>query len=456
MEHCVDFMPDREVQKSMARVVRDCLISNSRNIPSEQIFSRLQQVRAEFALGLLQRLVEVRSRGTDVFRLLGVAWDATRSRFPTYESALLNDDTEYYGSLLNIIFLSLQFHVASPSRAAPEAISKKPEVSSDLEIVLDIIKCVVAQGFRSLTTYLLDEPQKCSPKHFATLNVILQTSLRVKDADRIYEQLAYSLAENDAIRYATTLFSWSYRFTVEGDPIYGELSILFLLELSCVPMMAEQMAVEGVLMKLSTYQLTEILRQPQGYGPFEPIPRLFSIWQAGILPLCLNLLYHVSRAAPEVAAFLNQFEGQLRRASEAFSSSHPTTISSSFATGHSTLASSPPLKRISLSIASEASSLALISMILQKFRDAGPSAGVDAQHVQQLKWDKEKVKDDVEALLEKRTLLRARITATNEKELLMAHQEPTHPSSGSENLLEEKIVKELRTAVMCMGSGEGA
>src|SRR5436190_10551723 len=149
-------------------------------------------------------------------------------------------------------------------------------------------------------------------------------------------------------------------------------------------MMAEQMAVEGVLMKLSTYKLTDILRQPQGCGPFDPIPRLFSIWQAGILPLCLNLLYHVGRAAPEVAAFLNQFEGQLQRASGAFSSSHPTAVPSTFATSHSLLASSQSLKRISLSMASEASSLALVSMILQKFRDAGPSVGVDANQVQQL------------------------------------------------------------------------
>jgi nuclear pore complex protein Nup188 len=107
-------------------------------------------------------------------------------------------------------------------------------------------------------------------------------------------------------------------------------------------------------------------------------------------------------------------------------------------------------------MALEASSLALVSTILQKFRDAGPGAGVDVQEVQQLKWDKERVKDDIEALLEKRAVLRARIAATNEKELLMARQEPVNRSSGSENLLEEKIVKELQTVVTCLGGGEGA
>ena len=59
MEHCADFMVDREVQKSMAFVVRNCLQANTQNIPQEAIFERIQQTRVEFAQTLLQRLVEV-------------------------------------------------------------------------------------------------------------------------------------------------------------------------------------------------------------------------------------------------------------------------------------------------------------------------------------------------------------------------------------------------------------
>ncbi|OJD16527.1 hypothetical protein AJ78_03304 [Emergomyces pasteurianus Ep9510] len=453
IEHCADFMSDREIQKSMARVVRQCLISNSQTNPDENIFYKVQQIRAEFALALLQRLNDAGSKGAEVFELLGIAWDATRFRNPSYETALLNSDTEYYGLLLNIIFLALQFHVAGPSRSTPEAVTRKPEISSDLSIVLEIIKVVVAQGFRSLTTYLHDEPQKCSPKDFAILTAILQTALRVKDADRIYEQASFHLADCDTPRYAATLFSWSYQLTVEGDPVYGELSILFLLELSCIPMMAEQMAADGILAKLSTFRLTDVLRQPHGCGPFDPIPRLYAIWNSGFLPLCLNLLYSVGRAAPEVAAFINQFEGQLRRASISFSFSQPTTASS--------LSNSQPVlsqraKRLSLGMATEACSLALISLIINKFRAAGASTGVDAQSIQELKWDGTQVKDDIESLLEKRSVLRSRIAATNEKELAMSRREPFDRTTGCQTQLEEKIVKELQTAVMCLASEEAA
>lgn len=443
MEHCADFIVDREVQKSMALVVRNCLEANTQSVPHEAIFERIQQARAEFAQTLLQRLVEIGCRGAEVFSLLGVVWDALRSRHPTYEEALINDDSEYYRSLLNVLFLTLQFHLDGPSRAAPETLSKKAEVSSDLSLVGEIVQTVVAGGFKALTTYLHDQPEKCTPKDFAIITAILQTCLQVKNSDRIYEHIVFHIADSDTARHATSLFSWADQLLVDGDPVYGELSISFLVKLSTIPMLAEHLAVEAVLMRLSTCRLTAILQQPKGAGPFDPIPKLYSIWSGGILPLCLNLLHHVIRMAPEVSAFLNQFEGQLARASD------------SFAAGHTMVGSVPTAGRISLSMASEVSSLALISFILDRLREAGASLGVDPQSIQELKWDKAQVKEDIEELLERKQNLRARITPTTEKEVELARQKPANSASGTENRLEEKIVGQLSAAMMCLVSDEG-
>ncbi|KAI1943479.1 hypothetical protein LOZ66_000061 [Ophidiomyces ophidiicola] len=456
IEHCGDFMPDRGVQMSMVSVVRHCLTANSRSVPNENLFCKLHQIRAEFALALLQRLVQIQSKGNETFSLLQVVWDTIQFRHSTYETALANDDSEYYGMLLNILFLTLQFHVVGRTPPIPDTVTGKPEVSGHLAIVLDIVKVIIAGGFRSLTTYLHDEPQKVLPKDFALLTAILQTTLKVKNVDRIYEQIAFHLANCDTIRYACTLFSWSYKLTVDGDPLYGELSILYLLELSCIPMMAEQMAVEGILVKLSTYRLTDVLRQPQGCDPFDQTPRLFTIWQAGILPLCLNLLYHVGRAAAEVSAFLNQFEGQLRRASDAFAIGHPTAVGNTFvpSSPHRGIPSAQSVKHLSLGIATEACSLGLISMIIRKFRKAGPSAGVDAERIQEIQWDHAQVKEDIEILLEKKSILRSRIGPTNEKEMTWSQTKPSTPTGGAGSLLEEKIVHELQTALSCIAGGE--
>ncbi|EAW07523.1 nucleoporin [Aspergillus clavatus NRRL 1] len=441
-EHCADFIADREVQKSMALVVQSCLEANINGVPQEVIFEKIQQTRVDFAQALLQRLVEAEAKGAEVFGLLKVAWDALRTRRTTYEEALANDDTEYYRSLLNVLFLALQFHLDGPSRTAPEALSKKAEFPSDLTLVVEIVKTVVAQGFRSLTTYLHDQPDKCAPKDFAILTAILQTSLQIKHADRLYEHIVYFIEDNDTARHAMSLFSWSDQLAVAGDPVYGELSILFLVKLSTLPMLAEHLAVEAVLTRLSTCRLTNYLRQPRGFGPFDQVPRIYAIWTTGFLPLCLNLLYHVLRTAPEVAAFLNQFEGQLKRASESFIASRSAVTADS------------PARRISLSMASEAYSLALISFILNRFREAGASAGVDAQSIQELKWDKSQVKEDIEELLERRQTLRARIVATNEKEVELARQKPLNPASGAENRLEEKVVSELKATLVCLGGEE--
>lgn len=435
-------MTDREVQKSMALVVQSSLVANTRSVPQEAIFERIQQTRVDFAQALIQRLVEIGAKGAEVFGLLRVVWDTLRTRRASYEDALVNEDTEYYRSLLNVLFLALQFHLDGPTRAAPETLNKKAEISSDLTLVVEITKNVVAQGFKALTTYLHDQPQKCTPKDFAILIAIMQSSLQVKHADRLYEHIVFHIEDNDTARYATSLFSWADQLAVAGDPIYGELSISFLVKLSTIPMLAEHLAVETVLMRLSTCRLTDILRQPKGFGPFDPIPRLYTIWTSGILPLCLNLLYHVIRTAPEVAAFLNQFEGQLNRAAESFSA------------GRATAASGPAIRKICLSMTSEVYSLALITFILDRFREAGASAGVDASSIQELKFDKGQVKEDIEELLERKQALRARIVATSEKEVEMARQKPVDIASGAENRLEEKIVGELRAALVCLGNEE--
>lgn len=442
IEHCADFIPDREIQKSMAVVAQNCLEANTRGVPQEAIFERIQQVRVDFAQTLLQRLVEVEARGAEVFKLLEVVWKALRNRHATYEDALVNDDTEHHRSLLNVLFLALQFHLAGPSRAAPETLSKKAEVSSDLTVVVEIVKIVVAQGFKSLTTYLHEQPEKCTPKDFAIITAILQTCLQVKNADRLYEHIAFHIEDNDTARNATTLFSWADQLAVAGDPVYGELSVAILVKLSTLPMLAEHLAVEAVLMNLSTCRLTNILRQPKGFGPFDPVPRLYTIWTGGFLPLCLNLLFNVIRTAPEVAAFLNQFEGRLARSAEDFSM------------GHGTAASAPATRWISLGMASEAYSLALISFILDRFREAGASAGVDAQAIQDLNWDKAQVKDDIEELLGRRSALRGRIVATSEKEVEWSRQKPLDTSSAAENRLEEKVVSELKATVACLGGEE--
>ena len=432
-------MADREIQKSMASVVQQCLVANTRGVPSEAIFERIQEIRVEFAQVLLQRLVEFGVKGTEFFSLLRDVWDAMLARYSNYEDALINNETEYYRSLLNVLFLALQFHVHGRAGSS-ETAGKEDVVSSHLSLITEIVRTAVAQGFKSLTTYLHEQPEKCQPKDFAIVIAILQTCLQVRNVDRIFEHISFHIEDNDACRYACTLFSWADQLAINGDPVFGELAISFLVKFSTLPSLAEYLAVEAVLAQLSTCRLTSIIQQhPTGLGPFSMPPRLYSIWTTGILPLCLNLVYHVTRMAPEVAAFLNQFEAQLTRTASAFAEANRP------ATGRNGVA-----HRITLSMASEMYTLGLISFVLHRLREAGPSAGMDSQTIQRLKWDVRQVREDMDFLLERRNLLRVMITATNEKEEELARQRPTAAGSSSQSRLEERIASQMIAAVACL------
>ena len=95
-EHCTFFSQDLEVQKVMAVVVQNLLTANTTSPPSEQMFETLFQTRAEFALVMIRRLAEIKSKGSEFSGLLSAAWNALRFRNTTYEFAIDNDDLLYF------------------------------------------------------------------------------------------------------------------------------------------------------------------------------------------------------------------------------------------------------------------------------------------------------------------------------------------------------------------------
>lgn len=414
------------------------------------------QVRADFAFVLLQKLVEVKSTEPEVKALLSISWDTIRASGTDLALAMNGNDADYYRSLLKILFLALQFHVGTSTSTAPTS-EKNPSdsqtASSSISraaletarTVVEIITTLIVPGFRSLTTVLHDDSQRSSSlaADFAILTAILQTSLRIPGIENFHSKIVNHLANDQTARYAITLFSWSDQLTIDGDPIYGELSILFFLELSSIHSLAEYLATEGILTHLSNATITNHFRRPNGSGPFDEPYRLYAIWSRGLLPLCLNLVNAIgAQMAAEIAAFLNQFPNQLARASNCLDSKPPAA------------ATNPTATYITLAMASEIHSLALITFILDNYRAAGASAGVVASDIPELRWERAQVKEDVEGWLQGRQALRERIVPVTETEELWVRQEPARgTASGAENKLEEKVVGELRAALVCLGNG---
>lgn len=405
----------------------------------EAIFNDLIQTRANLALSLLQKLVQGGSTIPEVRGLLTIVWDAIHGLDSSYGTALAAGDAQYYRTLLKMLFLTLRVQPTSSEaadKASPANTTSKEEAAkiatsaAIVQLALDIVQRVVAEDFRVIVTAIHDGPANVSPEDIALVTAILQACLRIPGMEFCHSQIVHNMVLCETARVATTLFSWSDKLAADGDPIYGELSMLFLLELSSMPAMAEQLAIEGVLGQISTASLTTYMRRgkaspvAEGSGP----QRCYNVWVRGILPLLLNLLHAVGASiAAEVALFLRQFPVLLEQSAQALEAPDANRTTS--------VRSRPIL----YNSASEANSVALITHILSIFR----TSLIGINEIPEVTWDNAGVLEDVEFWLASRHLLRERIVPLGPKEVDMSRQKSNATDLGCQNRLEERVVVEL-------------
>jgi nuclear pore complex protein Nup188 len=433
-----------EFQKSLAVVVKGCLESNLETGPPEAIFEALAQSRADLAFALTQKITETVRTGPEAQSLLEPAWNILRAQAPDLGVALSGSDAHYTRTLLKTLYLALQAH--APSSTRKKSAATHADVSSLLAItttVQEVLAIVVAQGFRSLTKELLDNSIEILPADFALIIAIMRTALQIPDIPKHPEYLVTHFTHDGTARYACTLISWADQLAIKtNEPLYGELGMTFLTELSTVPGLAESIATGDTLAQISSANLIQIFRREGGFGPFTEPRTMYAIWTRTILPLALNLLTAVGApVAAEVSAFLNQFRAQLIRSSSIFDEKP-----------------SAPLKQepfhITLAMASDVHSMALLVSILDRYRDAGPSAGIVATDISELAWNRQQVKGDLEDWLARRGALRENIVATTEREEVWAREKVNDKDSGAESRLEEKIVDEMTAALAILGAEE--
>lgn len=427
--------------KALVKVVKDCMTANANSALPEALFGQLMVSRADLAYVLLKKLVEAKIEVADARELLHPIWDAIRACSPDFDTIFSSSQVDYYRSLLRILYLALHFHLQTgPEQDADASFrssfragvpqSKATHTEPISSKLLEILSDTVAKGFRSLATQLHAEPDTVTPSDFALLTALLQRITAIPEMSKFQSQAALLFANSNTVRYATSLFSWSDKLTLQNgsgvaDPIYGELSLLFILSLSSLQSLAETMAAEGILSQLNTANIMNYYRRRGGMGPTDSPYRLHSIWTKGILPLCLNLILSVGAPiAGEISSFLNQFQEQLLRSSNALNSRYPT--------------------KISLALAAETHSLALLSSILDNFRAQGPRLGIQAGDVPPLEWDRDNVKEDIEGWMARKGALRERVVV----DVGMARE-----------VVEDKVLAELVAAGACLGlkaAGAGA
>jgi nuclear pore complex protein Nup188 len=429
----------------LVKVAIDCLKANSKSQLQEEIFLKLAQTRADFAIVLVQRLIQANSTVEDMKTLLTTVWTTIESLRGSFERVVPEADALYYRSLLKLLFLAVRIHAEAkpqPSKENFGASLLMAESATIVPTIINILKYVVSMGLRELVTAVHDSPADSSPEDIALLTGIMQSCLRIPGIELYHPQIVSMMITNSTARVATTLFSWSDTLAIDGDPIYGELSILFLLELSSIPLMAEQLAVDGLIGHISSANITTYLRRGN-VSPFADgagLQRCYSIWARGILPLLLNLLDAVQGSlATEVAVFLNQFQSLLTQCEQALDAPETNRI----------MPQGQP-KYITLITCSEVHSVALLIFILNGFREA-LMGSVD---VPEVKWDAAGVLENVEFWLGSRALLRERLLPMGDREVDMVRKKVTAGNAVSK--LEEKVMAELVGIRDVLSGGDNA
>ncbi|KAL9093379.1 MAG: hypothetical protein Q9159_000233 [Coniocarpon cinnabarinum] len=441
-----DAADDDRIPKKLAYVAHECLEANKESEEAQSVFTDLRSLRMELATAIVQKLVGMQYAAGGMHSLLDAAWDVLRAGKPDFESAFAGDEVGYYRKCVKLLLLCVRAYAVS-NLLTPSAtgIDTQPhvDVHGKVSIMLEIAVQVVAKGFRSLASQLHEQPATILPADFVLLTSLLQVLLQVQGAENtlLFPQLAIKLADFNVGRYATALFSWSDRITsYDQDPVYGEISVTFLAEMSVLPSLAETLATDGVLSRLNVANIMTCYQRSGGAGPFDVPRRMHKIWTRGILPLVLNVLIAVGAPiAAEVATFLNNFTPQLELASNALDGKSTAPSQASVVGG------------VTYNAACEAHTLSLLASLLDRYRVN------DDADIPELRWDRAAVKEDVETWVQgTRAYLRERIMPTDEKEVALLR---TQPIGGGKEVcevrsrLEEAVWKELKGAYLVLNGG---
>lgn len=414
----------------MLQVAEQCFEANQRPQPPENIFVVLAHSRANLALTLLQRLADCSLLPKDISQLLSLVSATVNG----VENPWSKEQISYFRTLLKILFVVLRgskhSNNAAPQKPAPES----PVAVTQL--VLTTLDRVVARSFRNLAALVHEPDAATTPEDLALITAILQACLSVPGIEQCQLQVLNIMSSHDILQVATSLFSWSDRLAAQGDPIYGELALLLLLELSALPALAEQLACDGLLGHLTSAKLAGFMRRPN-VSPLADsagAARCYAVWAKGVLPLLLNILGALGATiAPEVAYVLNQFPNLLRASVDRLQAPGLSRTVPLTTTGNNSTGGGSPFV-VTLVAVSEVHSLALLTRVLGALRAA------NSRDIPEVVWDAGAVLENVEFWLASRKVLRERLLPLGPREAEWRAVAAASGEGGCENRLEEKAV----------------
>ncbi|KAI0415775.1 nucleoporin subcomplex protein binding to Pom34-domain-containing protein [Xylaria grammica] len=436
-------LPDNDtLKKQSLQVAQQCLEANQDIQSHDQVFERLAESRVNLSLMLVQRVVDNSPSAGDVVQLLNSLW-ATAS---SYQEPYTTQNISIYRTLLRLLYVTLRALVRSYGQTNFNASVRDSQGNSISpaavsQTVLSILDIVVCKGFRTVVALIHDSDAAVSTGDVVMINAILQACLCIPGMDQSQTQILNIMAAHNTVQAAVSLYSWADKLAEQGDPIYGELALLFLLELSTLPLIAEQLACDGLLDQITSANLATHLRRPN-VSPFADsvgLQRCYSIWAKGIVPILMNMLSALGATiAPEVAYVLNQFPNLLQSSIDRFE-----TPGDNQRRGRRDMAFVTPLS------VAEIHSLALVIQVLGALRTN------NARDIPAVEWDSATLLENVDWWIDHRKVLRERLVALGprEAECKLIAASDADKRRGSETQLEAKVVAQFEFVRTVLSEG---
>ncbi|KAF3080264.1 hypothetical protein TWF102_000436 [Orbilia oligospora] len=308
---CHKFFQSPDGFNTLSRVGLDTLKATIGESTPPTISPILNTKRTSLAFSLFRRLGAInlnqnQSQGS-FSKILETTWDVAAAAESNFLSGLSNGGSENSRNLLRLLYLALNMCLNSKEDPSPRVVY----------LLVGIFEVAVARAFKVLANAAYENSSPSIAGDMLVVIGILQTILSFDGLEPVYEHLVSHIANHGTIRVATILFTWASKLVdtpadvnSTPDPLYGEISIMFLVKVSALPVFAEQIALNSVFNSLSEGDLAMKIQA----GQLLPTttPRLHNIWAKGFLPLLLNVLFALKkRVAPEIAMFLRSFNRQI-------------------------------------------------------------------------------------------------------------------------------------------------
>lgn len=202
-------------------------------------------------------------------------------------------------------------------------------ILSRFSVLRDVFNSVVAKGTKNIVIELQNDVylSRTNKKHVSTnfgdrlddlklILTIFKSFLALKVSSSLQEELAECLAVHGTIDILLSLYSFSHLILVNEEPIFAQLSLMFIQQLLSVDVFAEKFVGSSLFIVIRESVISIPLRK--GGITVENAPQIHRNWANGILPILVGTLAR-NGIDKEIFLTLRAFSKQIESCVESWS-----------------------------------------------------------------------------------------------------------------------------------------